>query len=65
MEANHAPQELPPLPPGMTRTAALVPVDQYAQLCVTTRRLGIDPAELVGSLIEARARELGIVRGAE
>jgi hypothetical protein len=49
----------------MARTAALMPVDQYAQLCTTAQRLGIDPAELVGSLIETGARKLGIVREAE
>ena len=43
------------LPPGMTRAAVLMPVDQYAQLCAVAQRLGRDPAELLGRLIERGA----------
>ena len=43
------------LPIGTTDVAALMPVEQYALLCVTARRIGCDPAVLVGWLIEKGA----------
>ena len=46
------------LPPGMTRCPVLMPVDQYAQLCVTAQRMGRDPAELVGWLVEVAMQEV-------
>jgi len=50
MAELHNPQDLPP---GMTRCPVLMPVDQYAQLCVVAQREGLDPADLVGLLIVA------------
>ena len=52
----HNPQDVPP---GMTRAAVSMPVDRYARLCVAAQRLGRDPAELLGWLIERAAAETG------
>jgi hypothetical protein len=47
------------LPPGVTRAAVSLPVHRYARLCVAAHRLGRDPAELLGWLIQRAAAETG------
>lgn len=55
-----APHKTEGLPSGMTRVPVLMPVDQYAQLCVSAQLCGRDPAWLLGWLVEIALAQVAI-----
>jgi hypothetical protein len=44
--------------PDLVEVAAPMPVEQYLRICLASRRIGCDPARLVGLLIEQAAADL-------
>jgi len=44
--------------PDLVEVEASMPVDQYLRICLASRRIGCDPAHLVGLLIEQAAADL-------